>query len=1159
MTAGTGAEKVNLYVKKILPLDMVKDCFLDYVVDKSEDIYARMLHDDGSFDVLTPVTPTGLVDGIRIGFAAPFIATDGQGHTIRFGAADPLFTNILFENVAAVVYHIGLRYNMVPALDTEINPRTGQVEYVKFVESVGNVADPNSVTNPVPGQLRMVVDSVTEVGVSHVGRTVRVWLKVPKIDNPTFAFEDCNVQWDGFNNFITTAGLLGQTLGFESLVAADYTVHELGATVQRLATGDLRSVPGVLFLAAVTGSGPGAAVPPGNINMVDQHVIAWSITGWLDVTRVDIHGDTKIRVTADAFDVNEPQLEVWNAASVTTFSVDEAGDVFVDGDIDINGDINVNIGGIAYPSGGRIDDFVGGGFQFTGINPVADYSSFQPAGGGRHHILLEGQLMFGGIDSVLDSFSFSGTPMSFKDIYTGGATIPFTSGSGFSSAIGYTDACILGAISEGQALHDSIEAPCVLEGMNVSAWGGLNVMVGAGRIFLYTNSGQPTWKYGKLVTWGGWPPVPCPAASTVYVYFPAGIPSPTVTNNVALAFADGNVVLAQVTTDGVGVTNILDLRFFANQKDKSTIVTVGPETFGAFHRCHNFRTLGAAVAWANVAGNLALSTDVYSPIEIRVNGTVTELAQIPIACPGLKITSTDKTGQLARVNWNFSGSSLFLVGTNGVEISGIYFSWIGGGANSGLISWGALGSPVYKFTFNDNWVNDNFGGLQYVFHWNGGLGSPLYDLTFEGNYMFMYGASGAPIDFFIRFTDPAIRVSIRRNYFVGMGSVRNGVQIEATSSVSAFEVCRNWFQQGWRPLMQLGASAHAIDFNDNVCSACADGAIYISSGSAYIRAVSNTIDSCGSGATGLATFRIRGLQCEIVDNQVSYCSSSLGWDYEFINVYYGTIRGNQTIAGWGGYRFAGCSTLTFIGNLSQYPQVRQSLLISGSGNMEVTGNYLNGGGSMAPAPSPVVWLASGSVDNTFTGNRIQSGANASICLWIDTSERTTITGNEFTNTVLDTNYGAVGVWCAGSMSTITGNTFYNIGTPGWGGIGVYVNENGDVISGNTFSTIWGSAVYVSAANQFFTIDGNIMGGCGLPVVINPLVGIALPDSVMVFGSSGTVIGNCIATPGGFGVTFAVGSANNVGQCNRVNVASKVQDLSGANFIAAPAFPASNNF
>ncbi len=1161
MTAGTGAAKANLYVKKILPLDMVKDCFLDYVVEKAEDVYARMIHDDGSFDVLTPVTPTGLVDGIRIGFAAPFIATDGQGHTIRFGAADPLFTNILFENVAAVVYHVGLRYNMVPALLTEINPRTGQVEYVKLVESVGNVADPNNVTNPVPGQLRMVVDSVTEVGVPHIGRTVRVWLKLPQIDNPTFAFEDCNVQWDGFNNFISTAGLLGQTVGFESLNAADYTVHELGATVQRLASGDLRSVPGVLFLAAVTGSGPGAAVPPGNINTIDQHVIAWTVTGWTEITRVDIHGDTKIRVTADAFDIAEPQIEVWNAASVSTFSVDEAGNVTVDGDINSSGDVNMLLGGVTFASGGRIDDFPGGGMLFSGVNPVADYSAFQPSGGGRHHILLDGRLYFGGVDSVLDSFAFSGTPMSFADIDTGGVSIPFTSGSGFAGSIFYTDASILGGLSEGQALHDSVEAPCVIEGMNVQAWGVFDVMVNSGRIFLYGNSGQPTWKFGKLVTWGGWPVVTCPAASTSYVYFAAGTIVPAVTINAALAFADGNVVLARVITDGVGVTDILDLRFFANQKDKSTIVTVGPQNFGSYHRCHNFRTLAAAVAWANATANIALSTDDYGPIEIRMNGQTIEQQQIIVSCPGLKITSADKTGQLARIIWTTVGTSLFLIGADGVEIDGISFVWGMAGASSGLVSWGALGAPVYGFKFTNNRVQDGFNGLEYVIHWNGGLGNPLYDLLVENNHFQVYGASGAVTDYFIRLTDPVVRGTIRNNEFTSSGIfVRNGVQIEATCSTSLFEVSSNWFSSVWRPLMQLGAAAHILDFNDNICSNCADGAIYISSSSATVRISSNYVYSCGSGATGLASIRVTGNRCEVLDNFVVFCNASLAWDFEFVSSLFATIRGNSSQSGYGGMLLSSCSACIVTGGQITSPTTRVMELLN-STNCNVSGNYLLGGGNMAPSVSSVVWMTGSTYDIIFNDNRVYGVGSASVCVWLDIgTQRITVTGNQFSSLTSDVNYSSVGVWVDSEFTTITGNTFYNIGNGTFGGIGVFLSEAECVVSGNVFMTIYGSAIYQQAGNANFTIDGNVIRNCGLAVVVNPLTGIVLLDSVMVFGSNGTVIGNSIVPVGaGFGVTFAVGSANNVGQCNRVNSASKVQDLAAANFIAAPAFPASNNF
>src|SRR5690606_29601129 len=83
------------------------------------------------------------------------------------------------------------------------------------------------------GTITFTIDSVCEAGVSHAGRTARIWKVIPGEGATTeaIAIEDVAVVYTAGNNKITTMGTLGQSA--VSTTAADYMVALLGPSVKR--------------------------------------------------------------------------------------------------------------------------------------------------------------------------------------------------------------------------------------------------------------------------------------------------------------------------------------------------------------------------------------------------------------------------------------------------------------------------------------------------------------------------------------------------------------------------------------------------------------------------------------------------------------------------------------------------------------------------------------------------------------------------------------------------------------------------------------------------------------------------------------------------------------------------------------------------------------
>jgi hypothetical protein len=302
--------------KKLLPLDMMEQYFFDYLKGVSEDVLKAQYRLDGVFD--SEATVTGPSIG-NVSVAGAFEGADGEGRQFGFGAVDSRLQVVPFQNTHSVTYHMGLRSILIPE-ELDINPRTGQPEYRYRREEIGTLGTPDLVTDN-GSTITLRVDSVTESGVSHAGRTVRVYLVSPKSLTWVGAYEDLTVTWTGSNNEVTTTGLLGQTAGSVSEVEANYEVVEIGPTIVRESTEDLKAASATLFLAEFDGDTGSAPIP----DMTDQNILSGSLSDLSNITRTDAHGDLKVSVRADASDSNEDQMRVEGSGGTKTWAVDEAG------------------------------------------------------------------------------------------------------------------------------------------------------------------------------------------------------------------------------------------------------------------------------------------------------------------------------------------------------------------------------------------------------------------------------------------------------------------------------------------------------------------------------------------------------------------------------------------------------------------------------------------------------------------------------------------------------------------------------------------------------------------------------------------------------------------------------------------------------------------
>ena len=248
----TGLKKVDIFLKKFLPQQQITENFFDYLESKIHESLYWVYRKQGVFSPNPSVQPL-LSSGApnTITFFTPLVGTDGPGgHILSLDPADA--SNVPFENANGITYHTGLRWNRLPK-ETEINVRTGKVKYSFLEESIGELAEPNSVVDNGDGTMTLVIDNVCETNVSHAGRKCLVWLK--DAVSLAGAFEEVTVSFSGGQNKITTTTLLGQILGNVIVDATKYQVFLKGPTIRR--NTDLSLDPSIIYTGTVVGAGTG--------------------------------------------------------------------------------------------------------------------------------------------------------------------------------------------------------------------------------------------------------------------------------------------------------------------------------------------------------------------------------------------------------------------------------------------------------------------------------------------------------------------------------------------------------------------------------------------------------------------------------------------------------------------------------------------------------------------------------------------------------------------------------------------------------------------------------------------------------------------------------------------------------------------------------------
>lgn len=268
----TGSSKINVYEKRLLERTAVKDNFLDFLKDSIDEVSAAIFQgtagilDDDEIEITSSSNDTFTLD---ITNASRCLVGGGQIIDLSLRPSS-LYTTVAFENNTGSTYSVGIKYAEVET-GIELNPRTGDPEYPKLLQTYGELDHPDSVTDNTT-YIRLVIDTVTDGGdgEDHSGRTVSVWLADPVSGVESVAY------WSGTTSYSASPGNyvdipytspngpLGQDTGVDppSTTAADYWVFIEGPSWRDKANKDLSTDSEYAFIGEITGNGP-AATPVG--------------------------------------------------------------------------------------------------------------------------------------------------------------------------------------------------------------------------------------------------------------------------------------------------------------------------------------------------------------------------------------------------------------------------------------------------------------------------------------------------------------------------------------------------------------------------------------------------------------------------------------------------------------------------------------------------------------------------------------------------------------------------------------------------------------------------------------------------------------------------------------------------------------------------------
>lgn len=339
----TGGIFSRLYNKKVLALSAFKDQLFDYLRSLTEDAVGLVYDRPTVLQVPVEVRPSGEdPNTISVGhFFESRVMTNGKGRIIRITGTPSELHNIKvpWEEGNGEAMMVGLRSCLVED-GVETNPRTGELEYSRVREDIGDVAEPGDVIDNGNDTLTFDVTSFFDAPrPSQAGRRFRVWLKPrseggigPKLPLAVDAFQTAAATYDGtgVRMLVTIDGTLGQGT-LPSTDAAMYRIQALGPRITYNGNINLSEEEGTVFLGIVyaIASGEVYVDGDGNFDITGQRVASFSLADMATVLRRDSHGSVKVRVKADNSDNGENQLEVQASNSVTRWLVTETGETRV--------------------------------------------------------------------------------------------------------------------------------------------------------------------------------------------------------------------------------------------------------------------------------------------------------------------------------------------------------------------------------------------------------------------------------------------------------------------------------------------------------------------------------------------------------------------------------------------------------------------------------------------------------------------------------------------------------------------------------------------------------------------------------------------------------------------------------------------------------------
>lgn len=251
--------RVNLYNKRLMTQEAYDLHFFRFLDNKVNDATRAAFLQSGVLDDKQIGLTSSTVDTFTVDLADADRGVDELGHIVDLGLVPASYIeDIPFENTIGTTYYVGFRYQSVPN-DVERNPRSAEAEYPWFEDTVGDLGNPDTVTDGGT-YIELRVNGILEAAVDHGTRVARVWLNNPVSPDDAIAYYEGTVLYTGGNNVIRipytpTAGPLGQTAPEYpiSLTALDYSVFIPG--VSWFKTKDLRTEPNYIFIGTVLGNG----------------------------------------------------------------------------------------------------------------------------------------------------------------------------------------------------------------------------------------------------------------------------------------------------------------------------------------------------------------------------------------------------------------------------------------------------------------------------------------------------------------------------------------------------------------------------------------------------------------------------------------------------------------------------------------------------------------------------------------------------------------------------------------------------------------------------------------------------------------------------------------------------------------------------------------